>query len=34
METQQEGVFEECVVPVLDAFLQGFNCTILAYGQV
>lgn len=30
----QRAVFEEVVHPILDAFIDGFNCTILAYGQV
>lgn len=30
----QEAVFEEAVRPVIGAFLEGYNCTVLAYGQV
>lgn len=33
-ETEQRRVFDETVVPVLDGFIEGFNCTIVAYGQV
>lgn len=32
--TSQKAVFEETVIPVLENFLQGYNATILAYGQV
>lgn len=27
-------MFEECVVPLVDGLFQGFNATVLAYGQV
>lgn len=30
----QAEVFNECVVPLLETFLEGYNATILAYGQV
>ena len=29
----QTDIFEKVVVPILDDVLQGFNCTIFAYGQ-
>lgn len=29
----QEEVYTECVVPLLDDFLDGYNATVLAYGQ-
>lgn len=31
--TTQEQLFETTVVPVIDEVLQGFNCTVFAYGQ-
>uniref|UniRef100_K3WZC1 Kinesin-like protein n=1 Tax=Globisporangium ultimum (strain ATCC 200006 / CBS 805.95 / DAOM BR144) TaxID=431595 RepID=K3WZC1_GLOUD len=31
--TTQETVFERIGRPMVDDFLQGYNCTILAYGQ-
>ena len=33
-DAHQEHVYEECVQPLIQQFLQGFNVTILAYGQV
>lgn len=27
-------MFEECVAPLVDGLFQGFNATVLAYGQV
>ncbi|XP_076148001.1 kinesin-like protein kif7 isoform X2 [Alosa pseudoharengus] len=29
----QEEVYEACVQPLVEAFLQGFNATVFAYGQ-
>lgn len=29
----QEEVYEACVEPLVEAFLQGFNATVFAYGQ-
>eukprot|EP00899_Mesostigma_viride_P004778 jgi/Mesvir1/14300/Mv09724-RA.1 len=29
----QEDVFEQSVVPIVNEVLEGFNCTIFAYGQ-
>ncbi|XP_029166601.1 kinesin-like protein KIF21B [Nylanderia fulva] len=29
----QRDIFEGTVVPMLDRFIEGYNCTILAYGQ-
>lgn len=31
--TEQATIFEELARPVLDGFVEGFNCTIFAYGQ-
>ena len=31
--TSQEGVFEECGQDVVDSVLQGYNGTLMAYGQ-
>ncbi|XP_019629575.1 PREDICTED: chromosome-associated kinesin KIF4A-like [Branchiostoma belcheri] len=33
MDTMQEQVFEEAVLPLLDGFFKGYNATVLAYGQ-
>lgn len=33
-DSQQNDIFDSVVRPVLATFLSGFNCTILAYGQV
>lgn len=27
-------MFEECVAPLVDGLFQGYNGTVLAYGQV
>jgi hypothetical protein len=32
-KTSQASVYEECAVPLVTKFLDGFNTTILAYGQ-
>lgn len=29
-----DKMFEECAVPLLDALFQGYNGTVIAYGQV
>ena len=31
--TTQEALFSEAVEPIVEEVLQGFNCTIFAYGQ-
>lgn len=28
------SIFEECVLPLIDALFHGYNATIFAYGQV
>lgn len=28
------SLFEECVLPLVDALFSGYNATVLAYGQV
>lgn len=33
-DSRQESLYEEAVAPLIDRFLEGFNATILAYGQV
>ena len=33
-DASQAIVFEEIARPLLTKYLEGFNCTILAYGQV
>ncbi|KAJ6743247.1 KINESIN MOTOR DOMAIN-CONTAINING PROTEIN-RELATED [Salix viminalis] len=30
---QQKDLYEQAVVPIVDEVLEGFNCTIFAYGQ-
>jgi kinesin family protein 4/21/27 len=32
--TTQEDLYNRSVAPLVDRFLEGFNATILAYGQV
>jgi hypothetical protein len=32
-ETMQEQIYDQCVVDLIDAAFEGFNATILAYGQ-
>jgi len=32
-ETTQERLYEGAISPIVDEVLQGFNCTIFAYGQ-
>lgn len=29
----QQEIYDECARPIVEAALQGFNCTIFAYGQ-
>ena len=31
--SRQKDVYDECVMPVIDSVLEGFNGTIMAYGQ-
>ena len=33
-DSSQQELFSTLVQPLLDSFLNGYNCTILAYGQV
>jgi len=33
-DSLQEDLFTELTQPLLNSFMAGFNCTILAYGQV
>mmetsp|Transcript_31918 Transcript_31918/g.58039 ORF Transcript_31918/g.58039 Transcript_31918/m.58039 type:complete len:167 (+) Transcript_31918:128-628(+) len=32
-ETNQERLFQQAIVPIVQEVLDGFNCTIFAYGQ-
>lgn len=32
--TQSSAMFEECISPLIDGLFQGYNATVLAYGQV
>ncbi|KAG6473480.1 hypothetical protein ZIOFF_067396 [Zingiber officinale] len=32
--TPSSAMFEECVAPLVDGLFQGYNATVLAYGQV
>lgn len=31
--SRQKDVYDECVMPVIESVLEGFNGTIMAYGQ-
>lgn len=31
--TQQSEMYEKCIDPLLASFIQGFNSTVMAYGQ-
>lgn len=31
--SRSSGMFEECVLPLVDGLVQGYNATVLAYGQ-
>lgn len=31
---QSSAMFEECISPLIDGLFQGYNATVLAYGQV
>lgn len=30
---QQQDLYDQAVVPIVNEVLEGFNCTIFAYGQ-
>lgn len=30
---QQKDLYDQAVVPIVNEVLEGFNCTIFAYGQ-
>ncbi|XP_022887250.1 kinesin-like protein KIN-5C [Olea europaea var. sylvestris] len=32
-DAQQKDLYEQAIVPIVDEVLEGFNCTIFAYGQ-
>jgi hypothetical protein len=32
--TPSAGMFDECVAPLVEGLFQGYNATVLAYGQV
>lgn len=32
--TPSSAMFDECVAPLVDGLFQGYNATVLAYGQV
>jgi kinesin family protein 4/21/27 len=32
--TPSSAMFEECIGPLVDGLFQGYNATVLAYGQV
>lgn len=34
MDTQQEEIYLKCVEQLIDGCLEGYNATVLAYGQV
>jgi kinesin family protein 11 len=33
-DSKQERVYKTSIVPIVQEVLDGFNCTIFAYGQV
>lgn len=32
--TPSSAMFEDCIAPLVDGLFQGYNATVLAYGQV
>lgn len=32
-QSQQRDLYDQAVVPIVNEVLEGFNCTIFAYGQ-
>ena len=34
ISSSSSSIYNECVVPLVDALFQGYNATVLAYGQV
>jgi len=32
-DSKQERVYKQAIVPIVQEVLDGFNCTIFAYGQ-
>ena len=32
-QTQQQDLYDQAIVPIVNEVLEGFNCTIFAYGQ-
>jgi kinesin family protein 11 len=32
-QSQQKDLYDQAVVPIVNEVLEGFNCTIFAYGQ-
>lgn len=32
-QSRQDSLYQTCAAPIIDCLLQGFNCTIFAYGQ-
>ena len=33
-DTPSSAMFEDCIAPLVDGLFQGYNATVLAYGQV
>jgi kinesin family member 11 len=33
-DASQEKLFKQAITPIVDEVMEGFNCTIFAYGQV
>jgi len=32
-QSRQEDLYDQAVVPIVNEVLEGYNCTIFAYGQ-
>lgn len=32
-KAQQRSIYDQAISPIVDEVLEGFNCTVFAYGQ-
>lgn len=32
-KAQQRSIYDQAIAPIVDQVLDGFNCTVFAYGQ-
>lgn len=32
-KAQQRSIYEQAIAPIVNEVLEGFNCTVFAYGQ-